>query len=441
MPHAAVMLACARSSMMKPPTDNRLARALRPYLELPRGIYIIFMATLVNGVGIFVFPFMTRILTKNLGMSASEAGAVIMLLSLAYLPGGLIGGKLADRFGRKTVMLATQIISVGALIPCGFMPASPAIIPFIVVSLLFDGITDPARAAMNMDLTTPENRQTAYSLLYLGHNLGFAAGPLIAGFLFNVAPQWLFWGNALAAGLASVLVLVLVPETKPSQAQIAASYESTSSERAERGGVIRALLSRPLLLAYVAISTWLSFAYAQHRFLLPLQTAGLFGSSGDVLYGLLMTTNAALVVVLNVPAVALFRRFGPLVNTALSGFLFAVGFGMLAFARTPWMFYLSTFLWTLGEILNATNSDVYVANHTPLSHRGRFNAVLPFIWGLGWALATPVSGLTVDSFGIPATWLIVGAVAFLASVGVLGLSAAERRTSSGASQGSAEKSR
>lgn len=404
----------------------RASRALGLYRGLPKSVYVLFATTVVNGLGTFVFPFMTLLLTKRLGYTDSQAGMVMMVSSLAYLPGAILGGKLADRFGRKKVMAITQALSVAALVPCGFLGDSPLVVAFIMASLLFDGLTDPARSAMQTDITNPGNRQAAFSLLYLGHNLGFAGGPLIAGFLFNAAPQWMFWGNAIAAFLALSLVIAFVPETKPTDAQIEASLETDSTEKAVKGGIFKALLSRPYLLVYVAITTLYGFAYAQHRFLIPLQTDALFGAAGATLYGLLMTMNAVLVVIFNIPLVALLRRFRPIVNTALAGFLYALGFGMLAFAGAPWAFFVSAFLWTMGEIVDATNSQVYVANHTPMSHRARFNAVLPIIWGLGWTVSTPISGAMSDRVGLGPTWLLVGAAAALAACGLLVLDRAER---------------
>ncbi|MGM0675698.1 MAG: MFS transporter [Spirochaetota bacterium] len=46
------------------------------------------------------------------------------------------------------------------------------------------GAATPATIALATDLSTPDTRQATFSLLYLGHNLGFAVGPLVAGFLF-----------------------------------------------------------------------------------------------------------------------------------------------------------------------------------------------------------------------------------------------------------------
>ena len=43
----------------------------------------------------------------------------------------------------------------------------------------------PAYDALLADLTNPDNRKGAYSLVYMGWNLGFAIGPAIAGMLFQ----------------------------------------------------------------------------------------------------------------------------------------------------------------------------------------------------------------------------------------------------------------
>lgn len=141
-----------------------------------------------------------------------------------------------------------------------------------------------------------------------------------------------------------------------------------------------------------------------------------------------MTMNALLVLVFTVPIIAILRRVRPVLNVALSGGLFALGFGMLAFTRHPVWFFASVFIWTLGEIINATNADVYIANHTPMSHRGRFNSILPFLGGFGWALATPVGGNIIHSAGMTALWLVMFGVAGIATAGLLVLDRIEARS-------------
>ena len=76
-----------------------LEKTIAPYRGLPRSVYTLFVATVVNGAGIFVFPFMALILTRRFGLSEKETGDIVFLTTVAYVPGTLLGGRLADRFG------------------------------------------------------------------------------------------------------------------------------------------------------------------------------------------------------------------------------------------------------------------------------------------------------------------------------------------------------
>jgi MFS family permease len=398
------------------------------YRGLPASVYTLFIAHMVNGIGIFVIPFTTLFLTKKLGMSEGYTGNFMFLTSIVHIPGILLGGRLADRYGRKKVMMVSQLLSGLMYIPCGFLGTSHAIPYFILASLFFDGITDPARQAMSADVTNPENRQAAFSLLYLGHNIGFAVGPVIAGFLFNNAPQWLFFGNAIAILAALTLVMLFIAETKPSKEVIEASYDTASTESAHRGGLFSALRSRPFLLIYMSLATWFGFVYAQQRFALPLQTEAFFGAGGAPLYGDLMTTNAVVVILFTTPLLALTKSIKPVTNVAIASVLLGAGFGMIALIRSAPLFFLSTILWTLGEILCATNEQVYIANHTPLSHRGRFNSILPLVGGTGFAISSPIIGRMIENRGLSSVWPLLALIGFATAGGLLILGLAEART-------------
>ena len=406
---------------------NAFKRYFDVYRGLPSSLYMLFFATIINSMGMFVFPFLTLYLTGRLGMSQEKAGFFIMMLYLVYGPASLIGGKLADSFGRKKLMVIAQFLSGLCYIPCGFPAVGSNIRWFLLASVFFDGLTDPARSAMMTDLTSSENRRPAFSLIYLGHNLGFAVGMLLAGFLFENYTSWLFWGNAIAIFAAITLVGLKVPETKPSRGQIEKSFGTGRQDEAHRGNIIQALLSRPNLIIFTLLTGLYGFVYAQHRFILPLQTKEFFGARGSVIYGTLMTLNAVMVILLSTPIMTITQRWKPINAVAFSGFLFALGFGFIGFRPSVMLMYVTTAIWTLGEIVNATNEGTYVANNTPISHRARFQAFLPLLGGIGWTISPPIVGSFTDHFGLRMAWPILGAIAVLAGLSIFYLGLMEKR--------------
>ncbi|MFP4564366.1 MAG: MFS transporter, partial [Spirochaetia bacterium] len=106
----------------------------------------------------------------------------------------------------------------------------------------------------------------------------------------------------------------------------------------------------------------------------------------------------------------------------------AAGFGMIFIIRSLPFFILSTLIWTVGEILQATNTNVYIANHTPISHRGRFNSVLPIIMGTGFALGPPVMGQYIETYGVTAVWVLTFYISLAGAAGLFMLYFLERRS-------------
>jgi MFS family permease len=113
----------------------------------------------------------------------------------------------------------------------------------------------------------------------------------------------------------------------------------------------------------------------------------------------------------------------------MAGVLLALGFGMLYFSGALYLFLVSTFLWTMGEILFTVNTSVFVANNSPISHRARFNSVVFFVSQSGFALAPLITGQLIVSIGIVNIWPIIFLMALLASLIMFGLYSFEKRSS------------
>lgn len=397
------------------------------YKGLPKPIYILFVATVINGVGIFVYPFLALYLTQRLHYSAAQAGTFLTIASILYVPGSFIGSKLADTFGRKGVLLTAQILMDICYILAGFYEGTSAVPVLVLLALLFDGAVDPAREALKMDVTNQGNRQASFSFLYLGHNVGFAIGPVIAGYLFYSSPTWLFWGNGILGILSMVPVLLWIKESKPSKELIEESKQWKTTEKGEEGGLFRALVTRPKLIFFALAVTFFSYAYSQTLFGLPLFTNSLFGEDGAKLYGELMALNGIVVVLCNPIIVSSLRRFHPLANTVISGLLYTIAFSLFALATSRPSLVMLSILFTIGEIIAVTNQNFYVANNTPISHRSRFSAIMPIIMGTGHAIAPMVGGHIIQRFSIRMLWVSTGLSALVGTLGILGLYLYERK--------------
>ncbi|HQB91064.1 MAG TPA: MFS transporter, partial [Sphaerochaeta sp.] len=383
-----------------------------------RPIYTLFLSTVINSVGVFVYPFLTLYLTQRLGYPPAKAGLFLTVASILYVPGSLLGSTLADSIGRKWVAVPCEILMNSCYLAAGFLEGTEWVPLLVLAALFFDGMVDPAREAMKTDVTSIENRQASFSLIYLGHNLGFAIGPVIAGLFFYRSPSWLFFGNAIAGFLSVLLIIFQIEETKPSKETIEESRRWKSGERAEEGGALKALFSRPRLLAFSLSVTCFSYAYSQTLFALPLLTTALFGPGGAPLYGRMMALNGVVVVLLTPLIVMVGRRLTPLSNITISGLLYTIGFSLFAFATTEPVFLLLVSVYTIGEIVNATNQGYWIANNTPISHRGRFSAMLPIIMGTGHAIAPVIGGAIIQYTDLSVLWLTTGLAALAGTVGI-----------------------
>jgi MFS family permease len=77
-------------------------------------------------------------------------------------------------------------------------------------------------------------------------------------------------------------------------------------------------------------------------------------------------------------------------------------------------------------VLSATNTGVYIANRTPISHRARLQAIYEIIQGTGRAIGPMIIGWYLMGNTIEDSWLLIGALCLLASLAFSGLLVLEK---------------
>ncbi|AOR23966.1 MFS transporter [Clostridium taeniosporum] len=395
---------------------NNYKKMLSIYSGLPKEIYILFLGKIINCIGSFIHPLLSLILIKKIGLTISQAGEFVTFLAVLQAPCILIGGKLVDTIGRKKIILIFQGLSACTFIICGFLPLSNILTNFILIACCFSSVSSPAYDALVSDLTNAKNRRASFSLIYIGLNLGFSIGPLLGGFLFNNYLNLIFIGDGITTIVYLLLITYFVKDIKPKILYNSIQENLNPLEKFENCSVFRIFLKRPILIYYSFLLLIFQFAYSQWSFAIPIQLNELFSSNGAKYFGFLGSCNG-IVVVLFTPLIAsLTKKYKILSIISMGGILYSISFGLCSFISKFLLFIIVIIIMTIGEIAISINSQTFIANLSPASHRGRINSFLPLIYGMGNGIGPILMSKIISATGIREAFLIVSLI-----VGIGGL--------------------
>lgn len=352
-------------------------KLISQYRGLKKEFYILFIGRMVTAMGSFVWPMMTFLMTVKLGLSDSIATLLIAISGLLHLPAAIVGGKLADHFSRKSIIILFDCLTVSLYILAFFLPISYATLGLVFVAGLFQTMESPAYDALNSDFSTTQQRERAFSLSYLGYNLGFVVGASISGLLFENYTNLAFLLNGLAIFSSTVLIIFFVhmKNAVVNSEEAEAAYSEYEQPVDEKHSVFSVLKDRRIVLLVMLIGCIASMPMNLCGILLPLQLKETLGGKGAEIYGYLNSLNG-FVVILFTPLLTLtLRKFTELPKAAIGMLLFMAGMLLFAFEWAVWVLFAGMFVYTLGEVVTVLGENPYTSRRVPSSHRGRIGGI------------------------------------------------------------------
>jgi MFS family permease len=381
-----------------------LERAHAAHRGLPAAYWTVWVGTLINKSGTFVFPLLTFYLTRERGLSLAAAGAIVSLYGLGALAASLVGGVLADRLGRRATMALSMF--GGAAVMLALSGArTPAALAALTLALgLTADLYRPAVSAFVADVVPPEDRARAYGYLYWAVNVGFAAAPALGGLLAGWSYTALFVGDAVTMAAYGALVLARVPETRPATPPAGQPRTRLADVLRDRG-----------FMVFWGLSAALALVFFQHNVTLPGQMAA--QGHGAQAFGAVLSLNGLVIVVGQPLVMAAVTRRDPSRVLAAAALLTGLGFALHGLVVSAALHAVAVAVWTAGELLSAPTSSAVIAALAPVDARGRYQGVYAASWGVA-SFAGPLGGpALLAAAGPAAAWGGCAALGALVAAG------------------------
>jgi predicted MFS family arabinose efflux permease len=369
------------------------------FAGLPRDVWLLAGALLVNRAGTMVLPFLSLYLTRDLDLSAAKAGVIIGFFGFGSMAGSFIGGWLSDRMDTVRVQELSLLASGFGFLAFTQLESFTALAGGVLVLAAISDAFRPALMAAVAHRSSPENRARAFALIRLAANLGMAIGPAAAGFLAIYGYAWIFVGDALTSWAAAVMLLAMFRSDDPGR------RDDRRQTRERVGSPWRDLP----FLGFMLLLVVLAMAFFQVWSTVPLFLRSFYDISEQGI-GFLLALNALIIVLTEMLLIRAVENRNRMRMVGLGAFLVCGGFAILPLGPGWVVAVVFMVVLTIGEMLSMPITNAIVAERAGVESVGRYMGVYTLAFSTAFVIG-PIAGTAVyQDLGPQTLWFGIGAV-------------------------------
>ncbi len=366
----------------------------------------IFLTVFVDVLALtFMYPLLPYY-AESFGASASTIGLLFATFSFCQFLSGPYLGRLSDRYGRKPILVASQVGTLFGLLMLAFANR----IEWLFAGRILDGLTAgnlTIAQAYITDATRPEERTRAYGFFGISFGVGFLVGPALSGI---VADRYGYDKPALIAAGLSLLSIVLSTTrlehrrlaAPPQTLGILASVKRVLAMRAPRTVILKLcayILSFSMLMGGLALFLKARFGYDVKQAGYAFAFSGLMGAIAQGGIGRLA------------------KRLGEH-SLSLGGLVvMIVGFFALAAATTIPLMFVALAIGGLGSAVVRPALTTLLTGSVPEEERAVTLGVSQSATSLAQAIGPAIAGVVLHR-GALAGWALIAAA--FAGAAILG---------------------
>jgi DHA1 family tetracycline resistance protein-like MFS transporter len=369
----------------------------------------LFLIVFIDLIGFgIVIPILLLHAEESFGASNLEATGLLTAYSFGLVIAGPVLGRLSDAFGRRPVLIVSQIGTLMGFLILGFANSLFLLYLGRIIDGLSGGNISTAQAYMN-DITTEENRARGFGIISTAFGAGFIVGPALGGLVVNLTssvPSLAPYSQNAPFFVAAIFSLTsilgtyfILPESLPAESRSPLGKRQQASTPSIGAFDVLKISKVRVILSFTFI-TFLAFSLFQSSYPL-LARRNLFSNDSLEVAQRNIGFFLTWVGVINVTMQSFFvgplvKRFGERALIVYATFGRIVAFLGIALSRNPLLTAVAMMPLSIGNAVSQPSLQSIISRFATKESRGRVLGIFQSTNSITLIFGPIIAGFLLD---------------------------------------------